>query len=45
VDKFSYEIKVPLRVFVLIPLPAFKTKDRFSPNVAESYASESQQNA
>jgi hypothetical protein len=45
VDKFSYEIKKPLLVFVHIPLPAFKTNDRFSPNVVESYASESQHNA
>jgi hypothetical protein len=45
VDKFSFEIKVLLLVFVHIPLPAFKTNDRFSPNVAESYASEDQHNA
>jgi hypothetical protein len=45
VDKFSYEIKTPLPVFVHIPLPTFKTNERFSPNVVESYAGESQHNA
>jgi hypothetical protein len=45
VDKYSYEIKMPLLVFVHIPLPAFKTNGRFSPNVDESYASKSQHNA
>jgi hypothetical protein len=45
VDKISYEIKMPLLVFVQIPLPAFKTNGRFSPNVVERYASESQHNA
>jgi len=32
-------------VSVHIPLAAFKTNERFSPNVVESYGSESQQNA
>jgi len=36
---------MPLLVFVPIPLPAFETNDRFSPNVVESYAIESQHNA